>query len=74
VPAHLRDAHYQSAAKLGHGTTYRYAHDDPRGIVAQQYAPDPVAGRRYYEPTTRGAEKAFAERLERIRRILAGDE
>src|SRR5690606_36147808 len=50
VPAHLRDTHYKGAAKLGHGETYRYAHDDPRGIVAQQYAPDAVAGKTYYEP------------------------
>ncbi|MEQ7008670.1 replication-associated recombination protein A [Actinopolymorpha sp. B17G11] len=74
VPAHLRDAHYRSAKKLGHGASYSYAHDDRRGIVAQQYSPDVVAGRTYYEPTGRGAEKAYGERLERIRRILAGDE
>ncbi|MGW5364008.1 replication-associated recombination protein A [Actinopolymorpha pittospori] len=74
VPAHLRDAHYSGAKKLGHGTSYRYAHDDPRGIVAQQYAPDEVAGRTYYTPTSRGAEQAAAQRLERIRRILAGEE
>ncbi len=74
VPAHLRDAHYSGSKKLGHGTSYQYAHDDPRGIVAQQYAPDVVAGRVYYEPAGRGAEKGFGERLERIRRILAGDE
>ena len=74
VPSHLRDAHYSGAKKLGHGETYHYAHDDPRGIVAQQYAPDVVASRRYYEPTGRGAEKAYAERLDRIRAILAGDD
>ena len=74
VPAHLRDAHYGAAKKLGHGTSYEYSHTDPRGIVAQQYAPDAVAGRVYYEPTAHGAEKAFTERLARIRRILAGDE
>nr|WP_238362859.1 replication-associated recombination protein A [Actinopolymorpha pittospori] len=74
VPAHLRDAHYSGAKKLGHGASYRYAHDDPRGIVAQQYAPDEVAGRTYYTPTSRGAEQAAAQRLERIRRILAGEE
>jgi putative ATPase len=74
VPAHLRDAHYASAKRLGHGTTYDYSHDAPRGVVAQQYAPDAVAGRVYYEPTTHGAEKAVTERLARIRRILAGDE
>ncbi len=39
VPAHLRDAHYRGATNLGHGQGYAYAHDDPRGVVAQQYAP-----------------------------------
>ncbi|MBM7787924.1 replication-associated recombination protein A [Tenggerimyces flavus] len=74
IPAHLRDAHYGGAKKLGHGADYAYSQADPRGVVAQQYAPDSVAGQRYYEPTQRGAEKAFAERLDRIRRILAGEE
>jgi len=40
VPAHLRDAHYQGASALGHGTGYDYPHDDPRGWVPQQYLPD----------------------------------
>ena len=74
VPAHLRDAHYQGSKQLGHGEGYRYAHDDPRGVVAQQYAPDVLADARYYRPTTHGAERTYAERLDRIRRILAGDD
>jgi len=56
VPVHLRDAHYQGAAKLGHGAGYVYPHDDPRGWVPQQYRPDLVAGRRYYEPSPHGHE------------------
>ena len=44
VPAHLRDSHYRSAARLGHGTGYQYPHDDPRGWVPQQYRPDHLAG------------------------------
>jgi putative ATPase len=56
VPAHLRDASYSSAAHLGHGAGYRYPHDDPRGWVPQQYRPDAVEGRRYYEPSPHGAE------------------
>ena len=39
VPMHLRDAHYSGAAGLGHGTGYRYPHDDPQGWVDQQYRP-----------------------------------
>ena len=40
VPVHLQDAHYKGAAKLGHGTGYKYAHDYPNHYVKQQYLPD----------------------------------
>jgi putative ATPase len=56
VPSHLRDAHYKSAASLGHGEGYVYPHDDPSGVVAQQYRPDALEGRVYYEPSEHGAE------------------
>jgi putative ATPase len=70
VPPHLRDAHYPGAARVGHGQGYAYPHDFPEGVVAQQYAPDSLAGRRYYEPSRHGAEARYAERAERIRAIL----
>jgi putative ATPase len=70
VPAHLRDTHYAGAARLGHGQGYQYAHDDPRGVVSQQYAPDDIAGRDYYTPTERGAERGMTERLARLRAVL----
>ncbi|WP_221493671.1 replication-associated recombination protein A [Actinomadura coerulea] len=72
VPGHLRDAHYQGAAKIGHGQGYRYAHDHPGGVVRQQYAPDAVDGREYYRPTRHGAEARFTEVLARIRSVLRG--
>jgi putative ATPase len=72
VPPHLRDGHYAGAARLGHGKGYRYAHDDPRGVVTQQHAPDGVHGRTYYEPTDRGAERELGPRLTRLRAILRG--
>jgi putative ATPase len=56
VPSHLRDAHYKGAAGLGHGEGYVYPHDDPSGVVRQQYRPDALEGRVYYEPTPHGAE------------------
>ena len=65
VPAHLRDAHYQGAASLGHGKGYRYPHDDPRGWVEQQYLPDEVADRTYYEPSEHGFEGELAIRKRR---------
>ncbi|MGK2348228.1 replication-associated recombination protein A [Actinomyces sp. W5033] len=70
VPAHLRDAHYPGAQRLGHGVGYLYPHDHPHGVVGQQYLPDGLAGQRYYEPTSRGFEKQVAARLEAVRRIL----
>jgi putative ATPase len=65
VPAHLRDASYRAARKLGHGTGYEYPHDDPRGWVPQEYRPPEVAGRVYYEPTAHGHEREIAERMQR---------
>jgi putative ATPase len=73
VPPHLRDAHYAGAKKIAHGKGYRYPHDFPAGIVAQQYAPDVVHGREYYLPSEHGAERDAAARLDRIRAALRGD-
>jgi putative ATPase len=73
VPAHLRDGHYPGAARLGHAQSYQYPHDRPEAIVAQQYPPDELVGRDYYRPSTRGAERAVAERLDRLRRAVRGD-
>ena len=70
VPSHLRDAHYPGAGRLGHGEGYQYPHDLPEGVAAQRYAPDAVAGRRYYQPSRHGTEARYAERAERIRAIL----
>ena len=72
VPLHLRDAHYPGAKRLGHGKGYKYAHDSEIGIVTQQYLPDELVGKRYYEPTNHGAERDVSARLEKIRRILDG--
>ncbi|HEX9359215.1 MAG TPA: replication-associated recombination protein A, partial [Streptosporangiaceae bacterium] len=70
VPAHLRDAHYPGAARVGHGKGYAYPHDYAEGVVPQQYAPDSLAARTYYEPSRHGAEARYAERSERIKQIL----
>ena len=70
VPAHLRDGHYAGAAGLGHGQGYRYPHDDPDGVLAQQYPPDELVGTDYYRPTTHGAEREIAARLDKLRAII----
>lgn len=59
VPLHLRDTHYAGAKKLGHGRGYKYPHDYPGHWVAQQYLPDELVGRRYYEPTRQGQEASI---------------
>ncbi|MGX8715886.1 MAG: replication-associated recombination protein A [Lachnospiraceae bacterium] len=67
IPPHLQDAHYGGAARLGHGLTYKYAHDYEEHYVKQQYLPDELVGARYYEPGELGPEKERAERLKRLR-------
>ncbi len=72
IPAHLRDAHYPGSKQLGHGKGYKYAHDAPHAVATQQYPPDDLVGRNYYEPTANGAERDIATRLERLRKIIRG--
>lgn len=67
VPAHLRDAHYQGAAALGHGAGYLYPHDDPRGWVPQTYRPEELVGTTLYDPTTLGFEQEVTLRMMRTR-------
>ena len=63
VPAHLQDAHYKSASKLGHGIGYKYAHDYPNHYVKQQYLPDGLEDVKFYEPTDNGYEKQIKTHL-----------
>jgi putative ATPase len=67
VPAHLRDGHYRGAAALGHGVGYEYPHDHDDGWVAQQYLPDALVGRTWYEPSEIGGERDVRERMEKRR-------
>ena len=64
VPAHLRDAHYKGAAKLGHGTDYVYPHNYPGHFTPQQYLPDEMQGTIYYQPTRNGEEGRIADYLQ----------
>ena len=72
VPTHLRDGSYPGARALGHGVGYKYPHDDERGVLEQQYAPDPLANTRYYLPTGRGYEQQVVARLDKIAPIVHG--
>lgn len=70
VPAHLRDAHYAGAQRIGHGEGYIYAHDAPHSVAAQQYLPDDLVGTQYYEPTRNGNEDLITKRLAIIKELL----
>lgn len=67
VPDHLKDSSRDRKA-LGHGEGYLYPHQYPDHFVRQQYLPDRIQGRRYYEPSDQGYEKKIRERLEAWRR------
>lgn len=68
IPPHLQDAHYKGAAKLGHGTGYKYAHNYPNHYVEQQYLPYELSGKEFYTPTGNGYEVRIREHMARIRR------
>lgn len=67
IPPHLKDAHYKSAAKLGSGIGYLYAHDYKNNYVKQQYLPYELSGKEFYKPSQNGYEKKIKEHLMRIR-------
>jgi len=67
VPLVVRNAPTPLMKDLGYGKGYEYAHSHEGNVVHQQHRPDALEGRRYYEPTENGFEKAIRERLERLR-------
>jgi putative ATPase len=71
VPDHLKDAHYLGAKKLGRGIDYKYPHDYESGWVKQQYLPDLIAGKKYYQPKKNGKyESALAQVYEKINDLM----
>ena len=73
IPTHLQDAHYKGAAKLGHGTGYKYAHDYPNHYVEQQYLPYELNGKEFYKPTGNGYEVKIREHMQRIKKEAKKD-
>lgn len=67
IPAHIRDAHYGGAKKLGRGLTYQYPHDFPHHWVRQQYLPDGLRGARYYDFADNKAEQAARAYWEKVK-------
>ncbi|PJM72550.1 AAA family ATPase [Bifidobacterium primatium] len=74
VPLHLRNAPTKLMKQWGNHEGYQYAHDAPGAVATQQYMPDELVGREYYHPNDRGYEHEIGPRLDRIRRILHGDD
>ena len=71
VPDHLRDSHYQGADKLGRGIDYRYPHDYPGHIVAQEYLPKELAHSQFFQPDPSGKyEEALAHYYQKVKEIL----
>ena len=68
VPDHLKDSHYSGASKLGHGNTYKYAHNYRNGYVKQQYLPTPLKDATYYNGIKRGKEEQLLHDWEERRK------
>jgi len=71
VPLHIRNAPTRLMKELGYGSGYKYAHNFPDHIVAQEHLPEKLKGTRYYHPTDQGFERRITERLEAWRKKLA---
>lgn len=70
VPLHIRNAPTALMKNLNYGKDYRYAHDEPEGYAAgENYFPDVLKNRVYYQPTARGLEGKISERLAYLRAL-----
>ncbi|MCW5630777.1 MAG: replication-associated recombination protein A [Rhodoferax sp.] len=70
VPVHLRNAPTSLMKDLGHGSAYRYAHDEPEAYAAgERYLPDGMAEPHWYRPVPRGLESRIADKLEHLRQL-----
>jgi putative ATPase len=70
APKHIRNAPTALMRELGYGQGYKYAHDQPEGIVLQEHLPPELKGRKFYQPTNRGHEAVIADRLTKWHKIL----
>lgn len=68
IPSHLRDCHYNGAKNIGHGVGYKYAHEYKKHYIKQQYLPDELKDKIYYNPSDNGYEKNIKEWLEYIKK------
>ncbi|WP_413382219.1 replication-associated recombination protein A [Alkalihalobacillus sp. 1P02AB] len=73
IPAHLQDNHYKGAGTLGKGIGYKYPHDYPNSWVNQQYLPDLLKKKKYYEPKESGHEKILSKVFHRLESLKDSD-
>jgi putative ATPase len=70
VPLHLRNSPTRLMKELGYGKEYRYAHDEPEAYAAgENYFPDNMPPRQYYQPVPRGLEIKIAEKLAHLKQL-----
>ena len=67
IPMHLKDAHYGGASRLGRGIEYKYPHKYENHYVKQQYLPDNIKNKVYYEYGDNKIEKTMKEYWSRIK-------
>jgi len=68
VPLHIRNAPTKLMKELGYHQGYQYAHDFSAGYVQQEYLPERLQGRKFYDPKGHGYEKNILERMEWLKR------
>jgi putative ATPase len=75
VPVHLRNAPTRLMKQMGYGKAYRYAHDEPHAYAAgENYFPEGVQGRGWYQPTDRGLEAKIAQKIAWLRSLDSGED
>ena len=67
VPNHLQDKHYQGAKELERGKGYKYPHSYSQNYVEQQYLPDELKGKKFYNPENQGYEKKIKKFLDDLK-------
>ena len=67
IPMHLKDAHYEGASKMGRGIEYKYPHAYENHYVKQQYLPDNIKNKVYYEYGDNKMEKTTKEYWNRVK-------
>jgi len=68
IPYHLKDSHYGGAKKLGHGIDYKYPHNYKNHYVKQDYLPEKLRGKKYYEPCDNKNENAIKKYWEEVKK------